>query len=178
MASFINIFSKLHHTLKSWDPQALRACVWSRFSRVLLFATPWTVALQAPLSMGFSRKEYWSGLPCLSQGLQILLCVLWFSCACVESRILLWQKKGGTQAQGMGNEWAAGWRGWKKKQAGAATPTEVHWEATQSGSSSPALEGPQHPTGHLDINSGSIHEAQIEHLSWVQPEHWAQSMWL
>ena len=33
-------------------------------SRVLLFATPWTVARQAPLSMGFSRQEYWSGLPC------------------------------------------------------------------------------------------------------------------
>ena len=31
-------------------------------SRVLLFATPWTVAHQAPLSMGFSRQEYWSGL--------------------------------------------------------------------------------------------------------------------
>ena len=29
----------------------------------LTFATPWTVALQAPLSMGFSRQEYWSGLP-------------------------------------------------------------------------------------------------------------------
>ena len=28
--------------------------------------TPWTVAHQAPLSMGFSRQEYWSGLPCLS----------------------------------------------------------------------------------------------------------------
>ena len=32
-------------------------------SRVRLFATPWTVACQAPLSMGFSRQEYWSGLP-------------------------------------------------------------------------------------------------------------------
>ena len=31
-------------------------------SRVQLFATPWTVAYQAPLSMGFSRREYWSGL--------------------------------------------------------------------------------------------------------------------
>ena len=30
-------------------------------SRVRLFATPWTVAHQAPLSMGFSRQEYWSG---------------------------------------------------------------------------------------------------------------------
>ena len=36
------------------------ACV---LSRVQLFATPWTVALQVPLSMGFSRQEYWSGLP-------------------------------------------------------------------------------------------------------------------
>ena len=33
-------------------------------SRVRLFATLWTVALQAPLSMGFPRQEYWSGLPC------------------------------------------------------------------------------------------------------------------
>ena len=33
------------------------------FSHVRLFTTPWTVALQAPLSMGFSRQEYWSGLP-------------------------------------------------------------------------------------------------------------------
>ena len=32
-------------------------------SRVRLFATPWTVAYQALLSMGFSRQRYWSGLP-------------------------------------------------------------------------------------------------------------------
>ena len=32
-------------------------------SRVRFFATPWTVAYQAPLSMGFSRQEYWSGVP-------------------------------------------------------------------------------------------------------------------
>ena len=37
-------------------------------SSVQLFATPWTVALQAPLSMGFSRQEYWSGLPFPSSG--------------------------------------------------------------------------------------------------------------
>ena len=37
-------------------------CV-SRFSRVQLWATLWTVAFQAPLSMGFSRQEHWSGLP-------------------------------------------------------------------------------------------------------------------
>ena len=33
------------------------------FSHVQLFATPWAVACQAPLSMGFPRQEYWSGLP-------------------------------------------------------------------------------------------------------------------
>ena len=37
-------------------------------SRVRLFVTPWTVAYQAPLSMGFSRQEYWSGLPFPSPG--------------------------------------------------------------------------------------------------------------
>ena len=37
-------------------------------SRVQLFATLWTVAHQAPLSMGFSRQKYWSGLPFLSPG--------------------------------------------------------------------------------------------------------------
>ena len=35
---------------------------------VRLFATPWTVARQAPLSMGFSRQEFWSGLPFPSPG--------------------------------------------------------------------------------------------------------------
>ena len=35
----------------------------SHFSRVRLSVTPWTMARQAPLSMGFSRQEYWSGLP-------------------------------------------------------------------------------------------------------------------
>ena len=40
------------------------ACVLSRFSHVPLFVTLWTVAHQAPLSMGFSRQEHWSGLPC------------------------------------------------------------------------------------------------------------------
>ena len=39
-----------------------------RFSGVRLFATRWTVALQAPLFMGFSRQEYWSGLPFPSPG--------------------------------------------------------------------------------------------------------------
>ena len=44
---------------------------WSEvksLSRVWLFATPWTVAYQAPPSMGFSRQQYWSGLPFPSPG--------------------------------------------------------------------------------------------------------------
>ena len=42
--------------------------VLSQFSRVRLFVTPETVARQAPLSMGFSRHERWSGLPCPPSG--------------------------------------------------------------------------------------------------------------
>ena len=38
------------------------------FSHVRLFATPWTVTYEAPPSMGFSRQEYWSGLPFASPG--------------------------------------------------------------------------------------------------------------
>ena len=40
----------------------------SRYSRVQFSATLWTVAHQAPLSMGFSRQEYWSELPCPPSG--------------------------------------------------------------------------------------------------------------
>ena len=42
-------------------------CAWL-LSCVRLFATPWTIAHQAPLSMGVSRQEYWSGLPCPPPG--------------------------------------------------------------------------------------------------------------
>ena len=47
---------------------ALHACVLSGFSRVRLLATLRTVAHQAPLSMRFSRQEYWGGLPCPPPG--------------------------------------------------------------------------------------------------------------
>ena len=40
--------------------------IMKSLSRVQLFATPWSIAHQAPLSMGFSMQEYWSGLPLLS----------------------------------------------------------------------------------------------------------------
>ena len=40
----------------------MSACMLSHFRHVQLFVAPWTAAHQAPLSMGFSRQEYWSGL--------------------------------------------------------------------------------------------------------------------
>ena len=47
---------------KRYIPSSSYVCVKS-LSRVWLFETPWTVVCQAPLSMGFSRQEYWTGLP-------------------------------------------------------------------------------------------------------------------
>ena len=46
-------------------------------SRVRLLATPWTAAYQAPPSMGFSRQEYWSGVPLPSQLLLPTHCYIW-----------------------------------------------------------------------------------------------------
>ena len=61
----------IHHLAGAKDlGQSLHVCVCmlSCFSCVPLFATPWTVAPQAPLSMWFSRQEYRSGLPCSTPG--------------------------------------------------------------------------------------------------------------
>ena len=52
------------HTCPSIHPQ-MCVCMPSCFICVQFFATLWTIALQAPLSMGFSRQENWSGWPCL-----------------------------------------------------------------------------------------------------------------
>jgi len=49
-------------------PVALLLLLLSRFSCVRLCVALWTAACQAPLSMGFSRREYSSGLPCLPPG--------------------------------------------------------------------------------------------------------------
>ena len=61
----------------TWD---VCGCVLSRLCHVQLFATLWTAGCQAPLSMGLSRREYWSGLPCLPPGdllhLGLNLCLL------------------------------------------------------------------------------------------------------
>ena len=50
----------------SFHPRTVWFCVV--LTRVRLCATPWTVARQSALSMGFSRQEYWSGLPCPPPG--------------------------------------------------------------------------------------------------------------
>ena len=52
----------------AWGNKLLMSVSMKSLSRVWLFATPWTVARQAPLSMGFSNQEYWSGLPFPSPG--------------------------------------------------------------------------------------------------------------
>ena len=48
---------------------AVAAAAAKCFGSVRLFATLWTVAHRAPLSVGFSRQEYWSALPCPLQGI-------------------------------------------------------------------------------------------------------------
>ena len=60
-----------HHRL----PEQAQKCTVSKsahmpshFSHIWFFANPWTSARQAPLSMGFSRQDYWSGLPCPPPG--------------------------------------------------------------------------------------------------------------
>ena len=55
------------------------------FSCVQLFATPWTVAYQAPPSMGVSRQEYWSGVPFPSPNISTQLCPT--ICSPVESTL-------------------------------------------------------------------------------------------
>ena len=63
------IAKPLYHALKGADSEPL---IWIKvcysLSPVRLFATPWTAACQASLSMGFSRQEYWRGLPCPPPG--------------------------------------------------------------------------------------------------------------
>ena len=54
-------------------------------------ATLWTVACQAPLYMGFSRQEYWSELPCLSPGCDVLLLLNSLPLGC-----FIWLKEKGT----------------------------------------------------------------------------------
>ena len=62
---FFRMWQSLHSFIRCNFLQKVKVKL---LSRVQLFATPWTVTYQAPLSMGFSRQEYWSGLPFPSPG--------------------------------------------------------------------------------------------------------------
>ena len=68
------------------------SCVLSLFSPVWFFGATWTIAFQAPWSMGFSRQEYWSGLPgptpgiFLTQGMNLHL-----FCLCIGRQALYHQ---------------------------------------------------------------------------------------
>ena len=62
----MSIFRGITYVMNANKPFAARMLLLlllSCFSRIRLCATPWTAAYQAPPSMGFSRREYWSGVP-------------------------------------------------------------------------------------------------------------------
>ena len=69
MDTFIKLTVVMYMYIKSLRYTLLQyvVCLVTQ-SCLTLCLTPWTVACQAPLSMGFSRQEYWSGLPCLPPG--------------------------------------------------------------------------------------------------------------
>ena len=64
---FVTPWTVTSYVALLWDFPGKNTRKW-KWSRVGLFATPWTIAYQAPPSMGFSRQEYWSGLPFPSPG--------------------------------------------------------------------------------------------------------------
>ena len=66
--AFLRLRSRLPPDVKDNSRTQVHACMLSCFSCVQLFATLWTVARQVPQSMGFSRQECWSGLPCPPPG--------------------------------------------------------------------------------------------------------------
>ena len=63
-----NSLEEMESSLQSTKESKYSVCVYvyalSHFSHFQLFANLWTIAHQAPLSMGFSRQKYWSGLSC------------------------------------------------------------------------------------------------------------------
>ena len=69
MLLLLSHFSRVRFCVTPWTAAISFSNAWKwkvkvkSLSHVLLFATPWTAAYQAPPSMGFSRQEYWSGVP-------------------------------------------------------------------------------------------------------------------
>ena len=124
------------HERCSWDPRAcLLSCVWP-------FATPRTVARWAPLSVEFSRQEYWNGLPCPPPGdlynpgfefmsdLHMFKWVFWkyLSSGNEENGLSRgWQRQrrtGYDTVKGPGEKgWGTGLRGWIKKRIEAVQST-------------------------------------------------------
>ena len=73
--SKVALFSSSKHVSYVLIPKVPNlSCMLNSFSRVRLCVTPWTAAHQAPLSTGFSRQEYWSGLPLPSPKKIIIKC--------------------------------------------------------------------------------------------------------
>ena len=66
--SYQGSLNLLGTSINSSGVEQLFICISEVTQSCQLFATPWIVAYQAPLSMGFSRQEYWSGLPFPSSG--------------------------------------------------------------------------------------------------------------
>ena len=62
----VSVCSNAH--VYRWIHSLIFKGVLNRFSHVQVFATPWTVACQSSLPLGFSRQEYWCGLPCPPPG--------------------------------------------------------------------------------------------------------------
>ena len=106
--SFIQTFTKQFNFLDYLVP----ACMLSHFSRVRLFAALWTVACQAPLSMGFSRQEYWSELPFPPPGdpPQSKDGTRVSSVSCIGRRLLYHQCHLGSPVQCIGNTFSNGER--------------------------------------------------------------------
>ena len=67
-ATVHGVAKKLDLTTNQQQLRSLCICMLSHLSHVQVFVPLWTAALQAPLSMGFSRQEYWSVLPCHPPG--------------------------------------------------------------------------------------------------------------
>ena len=62
----VSVCSNAH--LCIWIHSLILKCMLNHFSHLQFFTTPRTVACQSSLSMGFSRQEYWTGLPCPPPG--------------------------------------------------------------------------------------------------------------
>ena len=99
----------------------MHACMLGRFICVWLGATPWIAAHQAPLSMGFSRQEYWSGLPwspliCSNSSTSPFLSWPWYFYRILVSYLLMLGGIWGQEEKGR-----TGWDGWM------ASPTQWTW---------------------------------------------------